>query len=199
MIYLTEQCNRRTVHGWKQHAVCSWSTRDTRSHYGAVCLSHTDLSVEAIAWLTAPKGIRHPFIWKHGSVLEQYQAVMFYVHSLQLDFFKSLCFGLRGSAGNGLRSTSLCIFLCVCSQQSSIYSIQIYISIFFVCIYSLLFLHWPIRTNGFIFFHKGCYYNGGLLPHLFAWLAQNSLTGLSSLLLFSYYSSNCCNWSTVIL
>lgn len=22
-------------------------------------------------------------------------------------------------------------------------------------------------TNGFIFFHKGCYYHGGLLPHLF--------------------------------
>lgn len=88
MICLTEQCNRHTVHGWRQHAV-----RDARSHYGAVCPSHTDLSVEAISWLTAPKGISsvHLFtsflfclIWKRSSVLEQYHAVMFYVHSEKL-------------------------------------------------------------------------------------------------------------------
>lgn len=46
--------------------------------------SHIALSVEVIARLTAPK--RHlglfPFIRKYGSVLEQYQAVTFDVHSL---------------------------------------------------------------------------------------------------------------------
>lgn len=59
--------------------------------------SHIALSVEVIARLTASK--RHlglfPFIRKYGSVLEQYQAVTFDVHSLRLDLFKSLCFGLR--------------------------------------------------------------------------------------------------------
>ena len=64
MIYLTEQCNRRTVHyslvGKTKHAVCSWSVRDTRRRYGAVRLSHTALSVEVIAWLTALRGI---WVW----------------------------------------------------------------------------------------------------------------------------------------
>lgn len=86
--------------------------------------SHIALSVEVIARLTAPK--RHlglfPFIRKYGSVLEQYQAVTFDVHSLRLDLFKSLCFGLRLS-DNGLHSTSLYIFLCVYSKHSNIYSI----------------------------------------------------------------------------
>lgn len=81
-----------------------------------------------------------PFIWKHGSELEQYQAVMFNGHSLRLDLFKSLCFGLRGSGGNGLCSTSLCIFL-VSVVNSQVFTVYKYISIFFVCIYSLLFLH----------------------------------------------------------
>lgn len=54
MIYLTEQCNRHTVHYslWLENkacCVCSWPARDTRSHYGAVRLSHTALSLEVTA------------------------------------------------------------------------------------------------------------------------------------------------------
>lgn len=47
---------------------------------------------------------------KHGSVLEQYQAVIFDVHSLQLDLFKSLCFRLGGYHGN----SALQVYLSLC-------------------------------------------------------------------------------------
>lgn len=120
MIYWIETCNRGTecysLVGKKACCVLL-SVRHTRSHYGAVCLSHTPLSVEVRARLTASKKrwILLPFIWKYGSVLEQYQAVVFDVQSLRLDLFKSLCFGFRGSGGNELYSPKLCIFLCVYS------------------------------------------------------------------------------------
>lgn len=101
-----------TLSGWKtKHAVCSWPARDTLSHYGAVRLSHTALSVEVTAWLTAPRGIR--------CVFEQYQAVMFDVHSLRLDLFKSLCSEAPVEMGFTLQvSVSLCLW-----SKSSIYSI----------------------------------------------------------------------------
>lgn len=65
-----------------------------------------------------------------------------------------------------LSALSFHILLCVRSPVAYIQCILSNISIFFTCIYSLLFLHWHGQMGSFLF-HKGCYNHGGLLPHLF--------------------------------
>lgn len=132
-ISLTEQCNRHTVHYspvGKRSMLCAPGLRGTLAVIMvlSVRLSHTALSCRGHSSLI-DSSERHLGI---RSLL--FGNTVLYENNIRLSCLtctlydstclKSLRFGLRGSGGKtGLRSTSLCIFLCVCSRQSSIYSI----------------------------------------------------------------------------
>lgn len=70
----------------------------------------------------------------------------------------SLCFGLRGIT---LRFTP---FSVVNSLVYSVYTVKCIYFLYMHIFITIFALTW---TKGFIFFHYGCYYHGGLLPHLF--------------------------------
>lgn len=164
---------------------------------------HTALSVE-VAVLTdsseghlgLPRPPTSSFYLENTVLLywDDNQAVMFFTtYSWVSDL------GSEAPAETGFAlQVYVSFFVSVVNGQ--VYTVYKYINIYLFSLYAYIHYYFctDLRTDGFIFFHKGCYYIGGLLPHLFAWLAQNSSTCLSSLLLFSYYSLNCCNWSTVI-
>lgn len=113
MIYLTEQCNRRTVHYslvGKRSMLCAPGLWGTLADIMVLSFFSTLLFFSRGRSLTSENHLLL-FIWtKHGSVLEQYQAVIFDVHSLQLDLFKSLCFRLGGYHGN----SALQVYLSLC-------------------------------------------------------------------------------------
>lgn len=51
--------------------------------------------------------------------------------------------------------------------HSRVYSVYIVKYIYFLYMHIFITIFALTWTNGFIFFHKGCYIHGGLLPHLF--------------------------------
>lgn len=119
MISLTEQCNRHTVHYslvGKQSMLCVLLVCEGHSQPLWCCLSFPHCSFfrghSLIDGSKRHLDICSLFIWKHGSVLEQYQAVIFDVHSLRLDLFKSLLLGSEAPAEMGFAlqvSVSLCL------------------------------------------------------------------------------------------
>lgn len=104
----------------KRHAVCSRSVRDARSRYGAVCLSHTDLCVEAIAWLTAAEGTRRLFYLETRPCVR----TIWSRHVFTCTLYSSTC--LRGS---GLTlGVSVSFFVSVVNSQ--VYTVYKYIYLF---------------------------------------------------------------------
>lgn len=73
---------------------------------------------------------------------------------------------------------SVSFFVSVVNSQ--VYTVYKYIYLF--SLYAYIQYYFCTDLYGqmdLFFFHKGCYYNGGLLPHLFAWLAQKKTNFLN--------------------
>ncbi len=172
MIYLTEQCNRHTVQYslvGKQSMLCVLLVCEGHSQSLWCCPSFPHCSFFRGHSLI-DSSERHLGICSllFGTTVLQKNNIKlsFDVHSLRLDLFQSLLWAPRLRLRWASLYKSLYLSLCL---QSTVKYIQ-YLNIYLFSLYAYIHYYFctDLRTDGFIFFHKGCYYNGGLLPHLFA-------------------------------
>lgn len=164
-----------------KHAVCSCSLR--------VIMVLSVFCTLFYLWKSHPKGI---WSYLHGNKVLNYDNIK---PLNDLDFKPLLlAWTLWWIWASLLRITVYFSVSVVYSQVFTEYKyIHTYIYIFFVCIYSLLFLHW--LTERWVYFFST---KGATILEAFSHTFLHDLLKIPQLVCH-LSSLNCCNWNTVIL